>query len=213
MTMKKLKEIFPCDLRFYLLTLIGCAILSCGLYNIHALADVTEGGVLGLTLFFHHFFDISPALSSFLMNMACYLFGFKHLGVGFLIRSFLAGGFFSVFYAIFERFDPIFPEIAEHPLIAAILGGVFVGVGVGLCVLAGGAPSGDDALAMSLSNLLHVDIQWIYLMTDLSVLALSLLYISPIRILYSLLTVIISGQIIGWIQKFPNIKIKENAKQ
>jgi uncharacterized membrane-anchored protein YitT (DUF2179 family) len=98
-------------------------------------------------------------------------------------------------------------------LIAAILGGVFVGVGVGLCVLAGGAPSGDDALAMSLSNLLHVDIQWIYLMTDLSVLALSLLYISPIRILYSLLTVIISGQIIGWIQKLPNIKIKENAKQ
>jgi hypothetical protein len=69
------------------------------------------------------------------------------------------------------------------------------------------------ALAMSLSNLLHVDIQWIYLMTDLSVLALSLLYISPIRILYSLLTVIISGQIIGWIQKLPNIKIKENAKQ
>ena len=65
----------------------------------------------------------------------------------------------------------------------------------------GGAPSGDDARAMALSHRLRVPISLVYLCSDLTVLALSLLYISPLRILYSLLTVVLSGQIIGLIQK------------
>ena len=78
-----------------------------------------------------------------------------------------------------------------------------MGVGVGLCVLAGGAPSGDDSLAMSLSHRTRLDISRIYLISDLSVLALSLTYIPISRIVYSLLTVVLSGQIIGWMQKIP----------
>ena len=42
-----------------------------------------------------------------------------------------------------------------------------------------------------------VKIQWIYLASDMTVLLLSLSYIPLRRILYSLLTVILSGQIIG----------------
>lgn len=41
-------------------------------------------------------------------------------------------------------------QLADRPLLAAILGALFVGIGVGLCVRAGGAPGGDDALAMSI---------------------------------------------------------------
>ena len=36
------------------LALLGSGILAFGLYNIHALSGVTEGGVLGMTLFLHH---------------------------------------------------------------------------------------------------------------------------------------------------------------
>ena len=195
-----------------LLTLIGSAILAFGLYNVHALSAVTEGGVLGLTLLLHHHFQISPALSSILLNALCYLFGWRILGIGFVLYSTLAGGFFSLFYALFECFPPLFPQIAEHPLWAAIIGALFVGIGVGLCVRAGGAPSGDDALAMGLSRITRISIEWVYLVSDLTVLALSLTYIPPKRILFSLLTVVLSGQLIGWIQKipYPKHQKKEN---
>ena len=93
-----------------------------------------------------------------------------------------------------------------------MLGAIFVGVGVGLCVLAGGAPGGDDALAMSLSHTLRCRIGWIYLASDLTVLALSLSYIPLRRILYSLLTVVLSGQIIDQIQKI-SFPIKSKHKQ
>ena len=54
---------------------------------------------------------------------------------------------------------------------------------------------------MSFSHLFHWPIERIYLISDLTVLLLSLSYIPVQRIAYSLLTVVLSGQIIGWIQK------------
>lgn len=192
--------------------LLGSAILAFGLYHIHAQSNVTEGGVLGLTLLLYHWFHISPAFSGLIINFVCYYLGWKTLGKRFIAYSCISGGAYSVFYFVFEQFDPIWPEIQNHPLIAAVLGAAFVGVGIGICVRVGGATCGDDALAMSLSKVLKKDIQWIYLFSDLTVLGLSLTYIPLRRILYSLLTVILSGQMIGWISR-ENGKSKENKKK
>ena len=181
--------------------LLGSAILAFGLYNVHSISNITEGGALGLMLLLQHWFQISPAWSGIVINFACYFLGWKLLGGRFIVNSFIAGGAYSVFYYIFEQFDPICPQIANYPLVASILGAIFVGVGVGLCVRVGGAPSGDDALAMSLSKAFKVEIQWVYLISDLTVLGLSLSYIPVKRILYSLLTVVLSGQIIGYIER------------
>lgn len=182
--------------------LVGSAILAFGLYHVHSQSNVTEGGALGATLLLQHWFQISPAISGFIINFTCYAIGLKVLGKGFIVYSCISGGAFSAFYAVFEQFEPIWPNIGENPLVAAIVGALFVGIGVGLCVRVGGAPSGDDALAMSMSKLVKIDIQWMYLITDLSVLALSLTYIPWQQIIYSLLTVVLSGQLIGWIVKF-----------
>ena len=183
-----------------LMCLIGSAILSFGLYNIHALSGVTEGGILGMTLLLHYWFNISPAVSGFVMNAVCYLIGWKSLGKNFVAYSIVAGGGFSLFYAFFEKFPPLWPQLAQMPFLASLLGALFVGVGIGLCVRAGGAPGGDDALAMVISNATKTDIRWAYLASDLIVLLLSLTYLDFIRIALSLLTVILSGQIIGIMQ-------------
>lgn len=181
--------------------LFGSALLAFGMYNVHALSGVTEGGILGLNLLLEQWFHISPSVTSLICNVLCYVMGWKLLGKKFLLRSFIATLGFSGAYRICECFPPVYPQIAEMPLVAAIVGAIFVGVSVGICVRAGAAPTGDDALAMSISSILPVKIQTVYLTSDLIVLALSLTYIPLSRIIYSLLTVIISGQIIGFMQK------------
>ena len=112
----------------------------------------------------------------------------------------------SVGYGICEQFPPLWPQIAQMPLLASVAGAVFIGVGAGLCVRVGGATSGDDALAMSLTHLTKIPIQWLYLISDLTVLGLSLSYIPLKRIGYSLLTVILSGQLIGLVQRIKSRK-------
>ena len=189
------------SLRRVLLALLGAAIQAAGLCNIHAFADVTEGGVLGATLLLEHWLHISPALSALVLNALCYLVGFRTLGRGFLGWSLLCGAAYSVFYALLEPFAPLWLGIVASPFWSAVVGAAFIGVGAGLCVRMGGAPGGDDALAMTLSRLTKLDIQWIYLFTDALVLGLSVSYIPLTKLGWSLLTVVLSGQIIGWVQK------------
>lgn len=207
--LKNLLRSFELKPRYCLAALLGSAILAFGLYNIHSLSGVTEGGVLGLTLLLKNWLDISPSVSGLILNSVCYILGWRSLGRSFVAYSIISSGGFSLVYKICELFPPLFPRIADMPLVASLVGALFVGVGSGICVRVGGAPSGDDALAMSLSRLAKVKIQWIYLASDLIVLLLSLSYIPLKRIVYSLLTVIISGQIIGLIQ---TIGIKKENK-
>lgn len=186
---------------YCLIAFLSSALQAFGMYNVHALSGVTEGGVLGMVLLLEVHFRISPAVSGFILNTACYALGWRTLGKTFIGYSLIAAAGFSTGYAICELFPPLWPEIASYPLLAAFVGALFIGIGAGICVRVGGATSGDDALAMSLSRILKAPIERIYLISDLSVLGLSLTYIPLRRIAYSLVTVILSGQIIGWIQK------------
>lgn len=191
-------------IRNVLLSILGGGVLAFGLYNVHSLSGVTEGGALGLTLLLQHWLGISPAWSGLFINFACYAYGLRTLGKSFLIWSAIGGGSFSAFYAVFEQFPRLWPELAGHPLLAAVLGAVFVGVGCGFCVRAGGAPTGDDALAMGLSKGLGLPIERVYLLTDLTVLGLSLTYLPLSRIACSLLSVMLSGKLIGILQRWGN---------
>lgn len=183
------------------IALLGSAILAFGLYNIHSVSNVTEGGALGLTLLLEHWLNISPALSGFVFNLLFYIIGFKALGRDFLTYSAVCALGFSITYKICEQFEPVWPQIADYPLIASVLGAIFVGVGVGLCVRIGGAPTGDDALAMSLSRMLKIKIEWVYLLGDILVLGLSLSYIPISKIVFSLISVILSGQLVGLVER------------
>ena len=177
--------------------------LAFGLYHVHSISGITEGGVLGATLLLDHWFSLSPAVSGFVMNLLCYAWGWRLLGKSFIAYSLIATVGFSAAYKVFELFPPLWPQLAELPLLAAVAGALFVGVGAGLSVRAGGASGGDDALAMCLAHVTGIGIQWAYLSTDLVVLGLSLTYIPLRRIGYSLLTVLISGQLIGFVQRLP----------
>lgn len=197
----KLKELLSgIKLQNCIFLILGSAILAFGLFNVHSFSGVTEGGTLGLTLLFDHWLNISPAISSLIFNAICYFIGWRTLGKNFIAYSAVCCASFSLFYWMFEMIGPVYPAIADHRLAAAVVGAIFVGVGVGICVRFGGAPCGDDALAMSLSKKIKLNISWVYLISDVTVLALSLTYIPLTEILYSLLTVVLSGQIIGLIE-------------
>lgn len=182
--------------------ILGSAILAFGMFNIHSRSPVTEGGILGMTLFIQHWFGISPAFSGFIMDVSLFLLGTKYLGKGFLGNAVTASLMFSVFYRIYEKIGYMTPDISHSPLMCAVFGGIFVGVGVGLVVRQGGAAGGDDSLALVVSMKTGWSIAKCYLLTDLTVLALSLSYIPFAKIAYSLVTVIISSKIIEMVQTF-----------
>ena len=135
------KKKIQLDRRKIALCMIGSSIMAFGLYNVHSLSGVTEGGILGMTLLLNYWLDLSPAITGFIMNAACYLVGWKLLGWSFILYSTIAGFTFSASYAVFEQFPRLWPGLADMPLTAAIVGALFIGIGAGLCVRAGGPPA------------------------------------------------------------------------
>ena len=188
------------NIKHYALLLFGAAILSFGLFNVHSQSGTTEGGVLGMTLLLDHWFGISPSVSGIVMDFTCYFIGWRILGNGFLKNAMFASCCFSVSYRVWESVGYILPSFADKPLVAAVLGALFVGVGVGIVVKQGGASGGDDALALVISKLAGCRISQAYLATDLTVLCLSLSYIPFGKIVFSLITVTLSSFIIDKIQ-------------
>ncbi len=187
-------------LRHYGLLLLGAAILAFGLFNIHSRCGVSEGGVLGMTLLLQHWLHITPGITGFILDGLCYFIGYRLLGKAFLKNALCASLGFSLFYNIFEAIGYMFPDLSSMPLLAAVCGSLFVGLGVGIVVRQGGASGGDDALALIISKLLKCRISLAYLFTDLTVLGLSLTYIPFKKIAFSLITVTLSSLFVELMQ-------------
>ena len=82
--------------------LLGAAVLSFGLFNVHSQSRITEGGILGLTLFLHHWTGISPGIFSFLLDMTCYIIGFRLLGTDFLKNAIFSTCCYALLYRFWE---------------------------------------------------------------------------------------------------------------
>ncbi|MDY3781940.1 MAG: YitT family protein [Candidatus Faecousia sp.] len=182
------------------LILLGAAIASFGLYNIHQQSGITEGGVLGTVLLLHHWLGWPASVITPVLDISCYLLALKVLGTDFIKWSVASTLCVSGFFRLWECWPPMLPNLSGHPLLAAVLGALFVGIGVGLVVRQGGSSGGDDALALSISRLLRCRVSAAYLFTDLTVLLLSLSYIPFRRIAYSLVTVTVSSWLIDLLQ-------------
>ena len=165
--------------------MLGTAICSFGIYNVHDQSGITEGGALGLILLLNHWFGLPSSIATPIIDIICYALAFRALGRHFLEISAFSTLSMAMFFRIWEHFPPVLPSLADKPLLAALLGALFIG---------------DDALALFIHKVTGWRLSRAYLISDLIVLALSLTYIPFKKIFFSLITVTISSYILEAVQ-------------
>ena len=84
--------------RMILMILLGAAICSFGIHNIHQRTGITEGGVIGMMLLVEHWLGFSPAYITPVLDIACYLLAWRYLGAGFIKVSVVSTLSVSLFY-------------------------------------------------------------------------------------------------------------------
>lgn len=177
--------------------MLGATILAFGSYNFNYQNNITEGEVLGLLLLIKNVFDISPSFSSLIIDLSLFALGTKFFGKKFLLYSVLSTITFSTTYNLWESIGFLIPSFENNMLMASVLAGI--GVGVGLVIRGGGASGGDDVIALVGNKFTPLKVNHIYLISDCIVLLLSLVYLDFKQILFSLIAVTISGKIISLI--------------
>ncbi|OSB12069.1 YitT family protein [Paraclostridium bifermentans] len=186
-----------------LLVLIGSIILSFGVYNFNFQNNITEGGVLGFLLLLKNLFNIRLSLANLIIDCALLLVGYKFFGKKFIKYSLIATISFSLSFSFFESIGPVIPKF-DNLILGSIIAGIFVGLGSGLVVRAGGAAGGDDALALVISKTTSLKIGKVYMISDFFILGLSLIYLSFSQIAVSLIAVSVSGKVIDFVYSYKN---------
>lgn len=184
--------------RRYGMILFGACLLAFAYYHINFQNHLSEGGFVGLGLLAKYAFDLSPAMMILLLDIPLFLVAWLVRGRQFIWDTIFASLAFTGFYELFEQFSPIVMDMSRVMPLASVLSGVLTGLGTGLVLRYGAATGGDDILSLLLSKYTGLSIGTIFLLLDSMVLGLSFWYVPMKEMLYTILAVVISSQVITW---------------
>jgi uncharacterized membrane-anchored protein YitT (DUF2179 family) len=123
--------------------LVGSIITAVGLQFFLLPNHLLDGGVTGLSIISARLSGLPIGPYLVLLNIPFVYLGYKKFGKEFTILSII--GIITLATLTSVHFDHGFTEI---PILAAVFGGTFVGIGVGLVVRHGGIIDGADTIAV-----------------------------------------------------------------
>lgn len=104
--------------------------------------QIAPGGLTGVATVIHHMVPIPVGLLTFLLNLPLFFISFLRKGRGFVLRSFIAMMGVS---AVIDL-APV-AAVTTDPMLAAVAGGVMLGVGLGFVLRSGTTTGGTDMAA------------------------------------------------------------------
>lgn len=129
------------------LEVLGCFVSALGTYSFAVVAQVPVTGIAGIGAILYHLFGLPIGLSNILLNVPIVLCCYKLLGRDFFLRSVRC----MVLFAFFTDFVlPALPVYGGDRLLAAVCGGVVMGMGDALIYMQNSSTGGVDFITMAI---------------------------------------------------------------
>lgn len=104
---------------------------------------IIDGGVTGISIMMSHLSSLPIGIFLVVINLPFFIVGYKQMGKTFTVTSALA----VTALALLTTFSGI-PQFTNDLLLAAVFGGIIMGIGVGLVIRNGGSSDGTEILAV-----------------------------------------------------------------
>ena len=154
-----------------------------------------SGGVSGVSMLLSYATGLDAGILYFALNLPILIWGWFALGHAFIFWSVYAVAVTSLLL----RLAPVH-SLAADPILAAVFGGVAVGLGTGLALRYGGSSGGIDIVASILTRRREVPIGMLMLAMNMSIVLLQAVWSEDWEgAMYSLLSMYVSGKIIDTI--------------
>ncbi|MFC7678335.1 YitT family protein [Paenibacillus sp. GCM10028914] len=133
--------------RFVFLTL-GALLMAVGLEIFLVPNRIIDGGITGISIMVSHITQIPLGVFLTLFNLPFLFMGYKQIGKTFALSTLFAVLVMSVGTYFLHPVSPL----TIDPLLAAVFGGVILGVGVGLVIRSGGSLDGTEIVAILINK-------------------------------------------------------------
>ncbi len=152
---------------------------------------IAPGGFSGLSTVLHYLFGWPAGTVILLMDMPLFALALKRYCVKYVVYS-----LYSVFVtSLLIDLVPV-PLFTHDPLLAGIFGGVLMGAGLGMVILAGSNTGGTALLGQFIhSSMPHINLAWIIFAIDCLVVTFSAIVFSVELALYAFVSLYISSKV------------------
>lgn len=131
-------------IRRTLFIFLGAALVSIGLEIFLVPNNIIDGGIVGISIILAHLTGFTLGLFLFLLNLPFLIIGYKQIGKTFAISTLLGVTVMSIGTSLLHPVS----SVTEDPLLAAVFGGIILGIGVGLVIRYGGSLDGTEIVAI-----------------------------------------------------------------
>lgn len=163
------------------------------------------GGLTTLAIMVNHFLPFLPVgMLVFLLNVPLFIASWKAFGFRFIAKTLGCSVMLSVFIDVLTPLAEKYPFLlysGDEKLLAAIFGGIIMGVGLGIVFLRGATTGGTDIIGRLLRlKFPHVSVGKLVMVSDLVVISLAgLMYKSFETVLFSLVIIFLNSLAVDFV--------------
>lgn len=193
----KRKQLFSflTDLIFYI---AGGMIYSVAVLLFLTENEISPGGLTGIATILNYIFSLPIGTVVFILNIPLLAAGFIKFGGVFIAKTAVATAVMSLTLDISGLF---MPKMKIDPILAALFGGLLMGLGISLFMLRGATTGGTDIIAKLINRKFpHLTVGRLMLAADAAVVGLSaLVYKNMESALYAVIAIYASSRVMDLI--------------
>ncbi|WP_299088472.1 YitT family protein [uncultured Metabacillus sp.] len=192
-----------------LFVLVGLVITS---FGIKLLADnmLTFGGTAGIATILGYASEISWGSLFFIVNLPFFLISIQELGKWFTISSLLSITGISI---LREWYDLFIPAFQMNLVLAAILAGLLIGIGVTFVLNNGSSLGGIHILGLYIDKKFGINRGLVLFISDSFIIILTLTMVGWFKALVSIMCIFIASSIIGRYKKSPIKEMERDQEE
>ena len=180
----------------YAKIIIGAAIWAVGIEWFFTPVQMVSGGITGVAMIVNMLTDIPVGVLMILFNIPIFIFALKTFGFKFMLSSIVGMVACSLFVDLYNFIDTA--PLTTDPFLAAIFGGLIMGVGTGMIFRTDATSGGTAVLAAAIRQKKpHINFGTYLLLIDAVVIAAYTLIFKRYDIaMYTVIAVFISAKMI-----------------
>jgi uncharacterized membrane-anchored protein YitT (DUF2179 family) len=128
--------------------ILGSSLVSVALEIFLVNNNIIDGGITGISIMLSHELQLPLGIFLTILNLPFLFLGYKQIGKTFALSTLFAVILMSVGTTLLVPVQPL----TIDPLLAAVFGGIILGIGVGLVIRAGGSLDGTEIVAILISK-------------------------------------------------------------
>ncbi|MDR4947056.1 YitT family protein [Neobacillus cucumis] len=174
-----------------LVILFGSILLSIGINFFLVPFELLDGGIIGVGLIIKYLTGMKPGLAIIFLSIPIFALAWFY-NKSYFYNS-LFGMLFSSFVIDLLSFSRGYIQLQIPPVVSSVLGGIFVGLGIGIMLRYETSTGGTDLLAQFLSKIFKINVGIMIFIIDALVICLGGMLISKETFFLSSLTITVVG--------------------